>query len=92
MLHEYTPHELQQLIRLPCQQYNAEKGSCYNRHLRGKYHRDWIELAKGILIAVLNLAVTRLSTEESEISRRSTSILNITQHDITTTKDKHAEL
>lgn len=51
-----------------------------------------IELAKGILISVLNSAVTRLSTEESEISRRSTSILNITQHDITTTKDKHAEL
>uniref|UniRef100_UPI001D0C5E05 RHS repeat-associated core domain-containing protein n=1 Tax=Escherichia coli TaxID=562 RepID=UPI001D0C5E05 len=42
---EENPHQLQQLIRLPGQQYDEESGLYYNRHryydpLQGRYHYD----------------------------------------------------
>ncbi|WP_244584532.1 RHS repeat-associated core domain-containing protein, partial [Escherichia coli] len=42
LLNEENPHQLQQLIRLPGQQYDEESGLYYNRHryydpLQGRY-------------------------------------------------------
>ncbi len=42
VLNEENPHQLQQLIRLPGQQYDEESGLYYNRHryydpLQGRY-------------------------------------------------------
>lgn len=52
-LHEDNPHSLEQLLRLPGQQYDEESGLCYNRHRyyspeQGRYiTRDPVGLAGG---------------------------------------------
>ncbi len=60
LLNEENPHQLQQLIRLPGQQYDEESGLYYNRHryydpLQGEvYHSgsDWAEGGMEFFISI----------------------------------------
>ncbi len=77
-LNEENPHQLQQLIRLPGQQYDEESGLYYNRHryydpLRGRYITQGSDWAEGGM-EFLSVSV------ESDLKYRSIRIRNTKMH------------